>query len=95
LSGEQGVIIPRSNVRHLMVREDVVAALRTGQFHIWAVGAIDEGLEILTGELAGARDFEGYYPKGSLNGRIDQRLREFIGYLREASEAESGASLLT
>jgi predicted ATP-dependent protease len=95
LSGEQGVAIPRSNVKHLMLREDVVEAVRAGQFHIWSVGAIDEGLEILTGELAGARDFEGQYPENSLNGRIDRRLREFRDYLREETQAEPGTSLLT
>ena len=72
-----------------------VWAVRAGQFHIWAVGTIDEGLEILTGMPAGERDFEGQYPEGSINGRVDRRLREFIDDLREPLEAEPGASLLT
>jgi predicted ATP-dependent protease len=93
LTGEQGVLIPHSNAQHLMLREDVVAAVRAGQFHIWAVRTIDEGMEILTAAPAGARDFEGQYPEDSSNGRVDRRLREFMGYLRAASESKPEAEL--
>jgi len=53
LTGEQGVLIPRSNIQNLMLREDVTAAVRSGQFHIWAVATIAEGIEVLTGVPAG------------------------------------------
>ena len=82
LTGEQGVLIPHSNVPHLMLREDVVEAVQAQQFHIWAVKTIDEGMEILTGMPAGARGAEGCFPAGTLNERVDRRLREFAECLK-------------
>lgn len=76
LNGQQGVLIPESNVEHLMLKPAVVEAARAGQFHIWPVQTIDEGIEILTGAPAGARDAGGKYPEGSVNARVDARLRE-------------------
>jgi hypothetical protein len=77
LTGEQGVLIPHSNVPHLMLREDVVDAVTAGQFHVWAVKTIDEGIAMLTGMPAGARDAAERFPAGTLNERVDRRLREF------------------
>jgi predicted ATP-dependent protease len=94
LTGDQGVLIPWSNVQHLMLREDVVAAVRAGQFHVWAVRTIDEGIALLTGMAAGERDFEGHYPEDSVNGRVDRRLRAFVDRLREATETDSRAATL-
>ena len=74
LTGEQGVLIPAANLRHLMLREDVVAAVEANQFAIYAVATIDEGIEILTGLPAGKRDKEGSYPIDSVNGRVVARL---------------------
>lgn len=82
LSGEQGVLIPFSNVAHLMLREDVVLAVKSRQFRIWAVKTINEGIEILTGIPAGARDAGGHFPAGTLNERVDRRLREFAECLK-------------
>jgi predicted ATP-dependent protease len=76
LTGEQGVIIPRRNVRHLMLREDVVEAVRAKRFHIYAIATVDEGIELLTGVPAGVRRPGGDYAPGSVNGRIERRLRE-------------------
>ncbi|HVK39626.1 MAG TPA: S16 family serine protease, partial [Candidatus Kapabacteria bacterium] len=73
LSG-QGVVIPAANVRHLMLRADVVDAVRAGSFHIHAVRTIDEGLEILTGQPAGERGLDGEYLVGTFNHRVDERL---------------------
>jgi lon-related putative ATP-dependent protease len=73
LSG-QGVIIPRSNVRHLMLREDVVEAARSGKFHVFAIENIDQGMEILTGIPAGERDASGNFPEGSVNHKVEARL---------------------
>jgi predicted ATP-dependent protease len=78
LTGAQGVMIPRANVRNLMLRPDVVAAVRAGKFRVYAVATIDEGIEILTGVAAGARDRNGKYTEGSVNDRVEQKLRQFI-----------------
>jgi len=76
LTGEQGVLIPVANVKNLMLRRDVIDAVEAGQFHIYAVETIDQGIEILTGMAAGARDAEGKYPADSINARVEQRLTE-------------------
>jgi lon-related putative ATP-dependent protease len=76
LSGEQGVLIPASNVQHLMLRQDVVEAVKAGQFHVYPVETVDQGIEILTGLPAGEPDEEGEYPEGSVNYRVKQRLAE-------------------
>lgn len=82
LSGAQGVLIPQANVKHLMLRQDVVAAARAGQFHIHAVAHVDEAMALLTGVPAGAADAGGQYPSGSINGRVAQRVAE-LGALRK------------
>ena len=76
LTGDQGVLIPRSNVKHLMLRRDVVKAVEAGQFHIYPVETIDEGIELLTGVEAGTADEAGKFSANSINGRVEQRLRE-------------------
>ncbi|HQE18551.1 MAG TPA: hypothetical protein PK607_08580, partial [Aggregatilineales bacterium] len=76
LTGEQGVIIPRSNVKHLMLRQDVVEAVENGQFHVYAISTIDQALELLTGMPAGEPDEEGNYPPDTVNGRVQARLKE-------------------
>ncbi|KPK30039.1 MAG: hypothetical protein AMJ66_09875 [Betaproteobacteria bacterium SG8_40] len=67
LTGEQGVLIPKANVRHLMLREDVVEAARAGRFHVFAVSNVDEAIELLTGVPAGLPDDQGNIPEGSIN----------------------------
>jgi lon-related putative ATP-dependent protease len=81
LTGDQGVLIPQSNVAHLMLRADVVEAAAAGQFHIYPVSSIDEGIEILTGISAGERGAEGTFPTESVNGRVEAKL---IGYAEAA-----------
>lgn len=83
LTGEQGVVIPASNAQHLMLREDVVEAVRQGRFHIWAVRNINEGISILTSVEAGERDTFGHFPDGSVNERVEARLAELEQALRE------------
>jgi predicted ATP-dependent protease len=80
LTGEQGVIIPAANVPNLMLDEEVLAAVHAGQFHIWAVHTIDEGLELLTDQVAGQRGPDGRYPQGSVHHLVEQRLREYAGH---------------
>jgi lon-related putative ATP-dependent protease len=75
LTGDQGVIIPRANAGDLMLRTEVVDAVREGRFHIWAVSTIEEGIAILTGKKAGARRKDGSYPRGSIYARVDERLK--------------------
>ena len=67
---------------NLMLRDDVVAAVGQGRFHIWPVRTVDEGIELLTGFAAGERDADGVYPPGSVNGRVDRKLRELAEKLR-------------
>ena len=77
LTGEQGVIIPKSNIRHLMLRKDVVDAVHAGRFHVYAVDTIDEGIEILTGMPAGDRGPSGAFPMESINQKVEARLTDF------------------
>jgi lon-related putative ATP-dependent protease len=77
LTGRQGVVIPRANTVHLMLRPDIVDAVRDGKFHIHAVSTIDEGISLLTGCTAGSRGAEGSFPAGSINARVEERLTAF------------------
>jgi lon-related putative ATP-dependent protease len=77
LTGAQGVLIPAANVEHLMLREDVVSACRDGRFSIYPIASIDEGIALLTGCPAGARDVGKVYPAGSVYRRVEDRLRAF------------------
>jgi predicted ATP-dependent protease len=74
LSGDQGVVIPRSNAVHLMLRQDVVEAVREGRFHVYSVESVDDGIEILTGMPAGEARGEGDDVEGSFNARVRERL---------------------
>ena len=77
LTGDQGVLIPESNVKHLMLREDVVQATREGKFFIYSVTTVDEALELLTDITAGARDNQDAFPEQSVNGRVEKQLHDF------------------
>jgi len=80
-------MIPAANRQHLMLREDVVVAVEQGQFHVWSVSAVDEGIELLTGVPAGERGPDGQFPDGTVNALVDQRLREMATALQEFGEA--------
>jgi lon-related putative ATP-dependent protease len=82
LTGKQGVLIPHQNVKNLMLREDVVKAVHENKFHIYEVKTINEGIEILTGVPAGERQPDGPYPEGTINYRVDKRLRELAEGLK-------------
>jgi len=83
LTGEHGVIIPAANVRHLMLREDVVEAVRAGRFHVHAVSTVDEGLALLSGLDTGVRGLDGRYPEGSFNAAVENVLAANIERLKE------------
>jgi predicted ATP-dependent protease len=85
LTGDQGVMIPASNVRNLMLKDEVVEAVRDGKFHIWSVETIDQGIEILTGIPAGEKQPDGAYPEGTINRMVDARLREMLESMKKFS----------
>ncbi len=89
LTGDQGVMIPKSNVQHLMLREDVIEAVKQGQFAIHAVSHIDEGIEILTGVKAGERGEDRQFPAGSINRLVEDKLRLFAERARAFGRAKS------
>jgi lon-related putative ATP-dependent protease len=91
LNEQQGVLIPRSNVQHLMLREDVVEAARHGQFSIYPVTTIDEGIEILTGVKAGDRGAEGRFPAGTINRLVEDKLRTFAERARGFAKGPGNA----
>ncbi|MGA9270277.1 MAG: S16 family serine protease [Lutimonas sp.] len=75
LTGEQGVVIPKSNMDNLMLKPEVISAVKNGQFHIWAVETVDQGLEILTGNKAGKKQKQGGFSKNSVHDRVDRRIK--------------------
>ena len=87
-ANNQGVMIPQSNVKDLMLRKDVVEAVKKGRFHVYPVKTIDEGIEILTGKKAGVKNAKGAYPKGSINYLVDQKLRELAEGLKNFGNNE-------
>lgn len=89
LTGHQGVIIPRSNVQHLMLHDEVVRSVQEGRFRLHAVSTIDEAVELLTGVPAGQKDTDGRYPPDSINGRVQTQLRIFAAQLKAFAQHHS------
>ena len=94
LTGDQGVLIPASNAKNLMLRPDVVEAAEAGEFHVYPVETVDQGIELLTGIPAGKPDEQGAFPDDTINGRVESRLRQFADRRRQFAltdgQAESG-----
>ncbi len=90
ITGEQGVIIPQTNVQHLMLRQDVIDAVEAGQFHIHAVEHIDQALALLSGLAIGELNKEGDYPENSFNAAISKRLELWIDVHKHEKETDSG-----
>ena len=90
LDGSHGVIIPKANVKDLMLKKEVVEAVRQGKFHVWAVGQIDEALELLTGLPAGKRLPDGTFEPDTVNYKVDQTLRRLMETARELMKEEKG-----
>jgi lon-related putative ATP-dependent protease len=88
LTGDQGVLIPASNIQHLMLRQDVIDAVEDGDFHIYAVETIDQGIELLSGLPAGERDEEGNFPEETINALVEKRLIELAHKQRDFAKGE-------
>ena len=91
LTGSHGVIIPRSNVRHLMLKQSLRDAAAEGKFHIYAVEHVEQALELLTGMPAGRPDADGIYPEGTINHLVQLRLAEWIALHRHFAGASREA----
>jgi len=88
LTGTQGVIIPASNIKHLMLHDEVVEAVKEGKFHIYAVSTIDEGIALLTGKEVGEKMEDGMYPEGTVNRAVQQKIWELAAKVRVFSSSE-------
>ena len=83
-NGENGVIIPVQNIRNLSLSDEIIESVKNGEFHIYAIETIDEGIEILTGVPAGAKNKDGKFPLGTINYLVYEKLKKFA----KASEKE-------
>jgi len=94
LNGDQGVIIPEANVAHLMLRQDVIRAAEAGNFHIYSIRNVDQGLELLTGMQAGEADENNVFPPDTVNGLVQKQLLELAEQKRSfsAGAADKGES---
>ena len=95
LTGRQGVIIPEANRKDLMLKKELIQAVREGRFHILAISHVEEGLEIFTGKPAGKKKKDGSYPKNSLNFLVEDRLVKWNAIAREAAGQEREKSAPT
>ncbi len=90
LTGMQGVLIPRENVQHLMLRHDVVAAVAAGRFSIYPITTVDEAIALLTGVAAGERDAAERFPPESINGLVEHRLKRLAEIQRDFDRQKHG-----
>jgi predicted ATP-dependent protease len=90
LTGQQGVMIPNSNIQNLMLKEEMVDAVKAGKFHIYSAKTIDEGIEVLTGTKAGERRQDGTYENGTVNYKVDKQLGEMAEKLKEFPSLPKG-----
>lgn len=88
LNGSHGVIIPRRNIKHLMLKQEVVDAVKEGRFFIYAIDKVEEGLELLTGMQSGQLREDGTYPEGTINYLVMKRLDEISDALEKKKEKE-------
>ena len=91
LTGNQGVMVPASNVKNLMLKEEVVEAVRAGRFHVWGVSHIDEGIELLMDQEAGEQAADGMFPEGTVHRLVQDRLREYAEQVHEFGVAVADA----
>ena len=86
LNGEQGVMIPEQNVRNLSLKDEVIADVEKGRFHVWSIKTVDEGIELLTGTKAGVLNKSGNFTRNSIYARVDARLEELDETLNQLPE---------
>jgi hypothetical protein len=84
LTGQQGVLIPAQNCRHLMLKQEVREAVRAGRFHVWAAEHVDQGIELLSGLPAGRRGEDGAFPEGTFHQRVEEQLGVYAHRLRDS-----------
>jgi len=89
LTGDQGVIIPKSNIKNLMLNEKVVEAVKNKKFYVYPVTAVEEGIEILTGKKAGKRQKNGKFPKGTVFRAVEDRLEEMAEQLKNQDRSDN------
>ncbi len=89
-TGQQGVMIPKSNIQNLMLKEEIVDAVKAGKFHIYAVRTIDEGIEVLTGIKSGERRQDGTFERETVNYRVDKQLKDMAEKLKEFPSVPTG-----
>ncbi len=87
LTGKQGVIIPKRNVRNLMLKKEVIEAVREGRFSVYPIETVDEGMEILAGTPVGERDSNGKFPEGTVNHLVEKKLLSLAKGLKEFGRA--------
>jgi len=92
LTGRQGVVIPRKNVKDLMLKTEVVDSVKKGRFHLYPIDTIEDGVEILMGVKAGRRRKDGAYPKGSLFWLVDERLKKLAECARDFAKNKDSES---
>lgn len=88
LNGRQGIIIPKKNIRNLMLKQEVIDSVKAGQFHIWPISTVEEGVEILTGIEAGSLQQDGTYPKGTLFKKVDECFLELAEIVKKFAKEE-------
>jgi lon-related putative ATP-dependent protease len=88
LNGRQGVVIPEKNIRNLMLKHEVIDRVKAGQFHIWPINTVEEGIEILTGMEAGELQPDGSYPEGTLFRKVDSRFLDMAELVKRFGKAE-------
>lgn len=93
LTGEQGVVIPDSNVKHLMLRQEVIDAVAQGEFHVYAISSVVEGIALLTGHDAGQRRPDGSYPKDTVFAAVDARLHTLAERVKEFGKPQIASSI--
>lgn len=90
LTGGQGVMVPTANLKNLMLKEEVVEAVRAGRFHVWAVSHVDEGIELLMEQMAGEPSADGTFPEGTVHRLVHDRLRQYAEHMRAFGNAWPG-----
>jgi predicted ATP-dependent protease len=90
LTGQQGVMIPESNMQNLMLKEEIVDAVKAGKFHIYSAKNINEGIEVLTGTKVGKKQQDGTFEEGTVNYRVNKKLKDMAEKLKEFPSAPAG-----